>query len=415
MAALACILAAPLPGCQDSDTKPDDGQISGQAPVDTGQDIPGSEPVDGDSGKAGEDSGQDAEEEAVPERKTVTCGVIEDKSGAVKLDGPLSILEDAGYAFGDSVDIRFSNGFSMEDVPYFDGYYVRRGLPVIAAHHRHNHVRVLYQHGDSLWEASGVSDSDTIEVSLHEAGKYAAVMKNLSMEYSDERDDYGSDEEFANFREIRVGNIAEGRLYRSASPVDNRHNRAATASALLEGHGIGFVLDLSDSREEVASDIEENKRDGVDTSAFEALLDNDKVAFANLSTAYTKEKFAKSFAKALRQMSSHDGPYLLHCVEGKDRTGFACLVLESLAGATYQEMLDDYMVTYKNYYGIDKAGEPGRYDAVASIIFDDMAAFLVGNDPDLTSADYAAGARRYLSEVGGMSEEEINGVVSAIS
>jgi len=52
-------------------------------------------------------------------------------------------------------------------------------------------------------------------------------------------------------------------------------------------------------------------------------------------------------------MASADGPYLVHCLEGKDRTGFVCIVLEALMSATYQEIVDDYMLTYNNYYHID--------------------------------------------------------------
>ena len=33
-------------------------------------------------------------------------------------------------------------------------------------------------------------------------------------------------------------------------------------------------------------------------------------------------------------------------------------------GATYDEVVADYMVTYYNYYGVTKEAEPAKYDAI---------------------------------------------------
>ena len=44
--------------------------------------------------------------------------------------------------------------------------------------------------------------------------------KALKLKYSKNREDYPSDEVFANFRNVKVGNIKEGILYRGASPIE---------------------------------------------------------------------------------------------------------------------------------------------------------------------------------------------------
>jgi protein tyrosine/serine phosphatase len=31
--------------------------------------------------------------------------------------------------------------------------------------------------------------------------------------------------------------------------------------------------------------------------------------------------------------------YVVHCIEGKDRTGYVCALLEGLCGATYEEIV----------------------------------------------------------------------------
>lgn len=107
-------------------------------------------------------------------------------------------------------------------------------------------------------------------------------------------------------------------------------------------------------------------------------------------------------------MLTAEGPVYIHCLEGKDRTGFVCVLLEALAGAGYDEMLDDYMKTYENYYGITKTGSPEKYKAVVSLYFDAFAAYLHGTEDldALTSADYSQDAVNYLLDAG-MTADEI--------
>ena len=43
-----------------------------------------------------------------------------------------------------------------------------------------------------------------------------------------------TDEQYANFREVKVGNIGAGKLYRSSSPVNPEINRNSQAAAAAE-------------------------------------------------------------------------------------------------------------------------------------------------------------------------------------
>ena len=49
------------------------------------------------------------------------------------------------------------------------------------------------------------------------------------------------------------------------------------------------------------------------------------------------------FAEGLRFFIANDGPYLIHCNEGQDRTGFSVAILECLMGASEEEVVADYM------------------------------------------------------------------------
>ena len=45
-------------------------------------------------------------------------------------------------------------------------------------------------------------------------------------------------------------------------------------------------------------------------------------------------------------MLTHDGPYLVHCNAGVDRTGFVAASIELLFGASIDEVIYDYLLSY---------------------------------------------------------------------
>ena len=241
------------------------------------------------------------------------------------------------------------------------------------------------------------------------------MQEALSLSYSSERSDYADDKTFANFRELSGGMLKEGLLYRSASPIDDTYNRVTIANGLAKDAGIRFVVDLADSNEEIAGFASDNREMGVDASFFLELNDKGNVVPLNLDADFMSRSCETAITNALRELASHDGPYLIHCLEGKDRTGFACILLESLAGATYDELRRDYMITYANYYGVTEESDHERYDTIVRIKLDDMlAGFTHAKEgDDLKAMDYAEAARAYLRE-GGMTDEEIERLVEVI-
>ena len=75
-------------------------------------------------------------------------------------------------------------------------------------------------------------------------------------------------------------------------------------------------------------------------------------------------------------LSEGETPYLVHCLEGKDRTGFAIMVLKALMGWSATQITDDYMQTYANYYGIEPGTE--KYDLIEEKNIREMLAFMAG-------------------------------------
>lgn len=336
----------------------------------------------------------------------------DEKYDAVFLNVSIEDFLNAGFRFGDSCDVTFSNGLSLEDIPFYNGYYVRSGDPLIVGYPGYKFIAVTCNN-QGLWSRSGLKNGDNATVTLREEGKYLSVQEALSQSYSNDRGEYADDATFANFRPLRGGRIKPGLLYRGASPVDSSKNRAPYANALLAENGIGFILDLADSEEDLAGYVRE---EGFCSDYAKALYDKGCMALLSMSSSYGSDTYKQKLASGLRQMLGAAGKIYVHCLEGKDRTGFVCILLEALSGASYDEMLSDYMITYDNYYHVTQDSAPEKYDAIVDLYFNAFAAYLHGTEDlaALKAADYTQDAENYLLS-GGMTSEEIKALRALIT
>ena len=348
------------------------------------------------------------------EKKATTgeVGVLKDTEfGNVYLDLTIDEFEKKGFAFGDSIDVKFSNGYTLEDIPYYSGYYVPVGAALAVGYPGYPHVMIARNYGSPMWEETGADTDTKVVATVREAGKYAPIQELYSLSYSDVQEEYPSDVAFCNFRTFFGGELSEGRFYRSASPCDNAHLRASAADRLAEQAGIRCVMNLADSPEEM-----ENYRQAGDFASlyYDGLSGAGGVLFLNLNANYRDPRFAATVSRALLAMTEMEGPYLIHCQEGKDRTGFVCSLILALAGATREEIREDYMVTYANYYGITREKTPEKYEAVLTFV-DDFLVFVTDPDKQMVTATLSLeeGARDYL-RYGGLTEEEI-GILNSYS
>ena len=324
-----------------------------------------------------------------------------------------------GFKYGDSVDVEFSNGFKFTDIPYYNGYYTKNGEPLICAYPGYPYIRIGINNGGDLWEKAGLDDSMTVTITLNTAEKYLQMQETMNLSYSDIREEYPSDEVFANFREVTAGDILPGTLYRSASPCDNQHNRAPYVDELAEQAQIGFILDLADNDEKIQKYF---AKDDFHSYYMKSLYDTGKDFPAAVTAAYETAPFRASLAAALTALAHSDGPYLVHCTEGKDRTGFVCVLLEALCGATFEEIRTDYMITYDNYYELNREKDPTKYDFVVENLLSPMMVAIEEERYDLPTmfklfsgvadgtvpeeVDLAQHAANYLTSAG-MTEEDV--------
>ena len=350
------------------------------------------------------------------------AGLIhEPEFGGIYIRATIEEFNALGFAYGDSVDISFSNGYVLKDIPYYNGYYTDNGEPLLIAYPGYDYIKAAINNGDDLWEVAGldgqdlwllagVSGGDTATVTLAARGRYQDVQNARDIHYKDDRTQFPSDEVFANFRAVTVGNIRSGALYRSASPCDNQHSRAPFADALIAAAGVRYVLDLADTPEKVARYLAD---DAYDTPYFRSLYEAGLVDTVGLNMNYGSDAFKAKVAAALTAAAGAEGPWLVHCTEGKDRTGFVCMLLEALCGASYREIVDDYMVTYDNYYKITEASDPARYAVIVDKVLHPMLRALTGTG-DPKTADLAAAAADYL-RAGGMTDRQIGDLIACLT
>ncbi|MCQ2470587.1 MAG: tyrosine-protein phosphatase [Clostridia bacterium] len=313
-------------------------------------------------------------------------------------------FEKAGFKLGDSCDISFENGYTIEDVPFYNGYYVKNNEPVVVAYPGFKNISITYNNV-GICAVAKLTDGDKVTIRLNKQGKYSDIQDTLGQVYSFNYADYDSSEQFCNFRALTGGNLKEDFLFRGASPVDNSRGRAAYTDKLLKDNGITFVVDLADSEE----DMQGYMKDKDFASPYSASLhENNQIALLSMGSGYQSKEYEQKVADGMKAMIQSKGPVYLHCMEGKDRTGFVCFLLEALAGASYEEMRADYMKTYENYYSVSEKQTPEKYNAIAELYFDAFVEFLHGTDnkEELVSADYVQDAKNYLID-GGMSKAEV--------
>ncbi len=335
----------------------------------------------------------------------LTGNIIEiEKYGHVVLDITIEEAAAAGYALGDTVDVVFDNGYTFEDIPYFDGYYVPMGDALLRAYPGDENIAVCINFG-KVNEVAGVGIGDGATITMAEKEGSLVDYELNSLVYSDNRDDYASDEVFANFRAI-----VPGKLYRSASPINNEHGRAAYADAFASEAGINGVLNLADTDEDIDSYI---AGDDFASEYYKSLYDSGKVIALGMPVAFADDSFGDTLAQGLEELSELDPPYLIHCTEGKDRAGFVSALFECLLGFPYEAVVDDFMLSFDNYYGVNEETDARKY----GFIFDNNIAEMLpvitgGEDPE--TADLSAAASAYLIKHG-MSEEALSMLLSKLS
>lgn len=346
-------------------------------------------------------------ETAVP---TIETEVVEiQKYGNLVLGVSAKSLMDQGYEYGDLISVTL-NGETLE-MPFCHDYTDVDNKELVCravtdGSKDDNKVILAINLGDLAtdrgiavksvitedpgfrWDYS-VPTPVKVTLSMKEKGGYKDEYTLHQLPHSNNREDYPNltDEQYANFRNVRTTGMGAGTLYRSSSPIDPELNRNKEADEALNNAGVRTILNLEDT-EQAMKDYE--------GYALTHYSRRDIIPL-NMPLDPTSDEFSAGMAKGIAFLASHEGPYLVHCREGKNRAGFVCAVLECLMGASAEEVVADYMVTFYNYYGVEPGTE--KYDALAKqgVIKNLRAVFGVD---DIYSVNLAESAEKYLLSIG---------------
>ena len=322
-----------------------------------------------------------------------------------------TFIDEMGYAWGDLVKVEFLNhALVLPVVPTYNhvesgeaAVIVKKdedGSPtgnVALAINMGNFaetygIAIKQTDAEGAWwwlAAENVSFPIYVSFSLAEKEGYLAGYLLGELTRSNERDDYSrlSDQQFANFRNLQVGNLPEGVLYRSSSPINPELGRNLYADAALEDAGVTVIMNLADNQE-TAQQYPDFAN---------SYYSNQKVIYLNLGIDFTAEEFEKGLARGLKFFAENKGVYAVHCKEGKDRAGYVSALLACFAGAELEELVADYMVTYANYYGVEEGSEMYNAIAESNIVKTLKTAFEV---EDLENADLKAEVMEYFKKIG---------------
>jgi hypothetical protein len=203
------------------------------------------------------------------------------------------------------------------------------------------------------------------------------------------------DAQTVNFREICMGSIAPGLLYRSSHPIkDNQQEKALSVLAVKAK--IAAVLDLHDTQSEIAIKA-------LFAPWYNKLLQNNMVIALGMDFGHTSANFNRKLKKGLQFIINTEGPWLIHCYAGVDRTGYVSMVLEAFMGATLDEIINDYLLSFSSQY--DSAIFGAVNDADSEIAIKLLSA--MSDSQAINAKNVQHIAETYLRNKIGLSDEEV--------
>jgi hypothetical protein len=242
-------------------------------------------------------------------------------------------------------------------------------------------------------------------VYVRDSGRWeAAVRETAALVKSESRQDYASGGAFANFREITLGDIPARLLYRGSHPALPGNSRFPYAQQLAENARVATVINLADTPEQLASNAE-------NIPWYQNFINRNTILSLAMNSDYTAPEFEARLKSALVFMADHNQPYLIHGIEGRERTGFLAAVIEALMGASAEEIKTDYMLSYVNLYKI--APEAEAYRTISYFAEDMLLRITEGKPP--ASTDLRVEAERYLINRIGLGRDALDSLKGRLS
>lgn len=178
--------------------------------------------------------------------------------------------------------------------------------------------------------------------------------------------------------------VVAGRLFRSANPARITPDGAARLARL----GIATIVDLRGTAERTKSLVDfgtapiairatpVEPKTSIKLREMLALPETGPAQIRDLMIdsyrGYVNEA-ATAFGAAFHAiLAAADGPLLVHCTAGKDRTGFVVAVLQAALGVPHDAIFEDYLATNRHWDRASAAGHvPMESAAVEPVLVAD--------------------------------------------
>ena len=194
---------------------------------------------------------------------------------------------------------------------------------------------------------------------------------------------YCKDNEITNFREICMGNMKKGIIYKGSYPIFKIDTeRDQIYDRLVSEAGINCVINLAGNTTDLEiianlvpwynTLLKENNVIGLDIQ-FEFDFEN----------KFDYEVFNYRLRLGFEFLLNRKGPYLIHCNAGIDRTGFVAAIIALLFGASIEEIIYDYLLSYGKDFA-DAKNDELHYITVRNI-YGQLNAILNGEIEDSTN------------------------------
>jgi len=206
-----------------------------------------------------------------------------------------------------------------------------------------------------------------------------------------------------NFKNTKAGNITEGVLYRSSSPLKGGNNKKIIEALAMEV-GINCVINLDD----VSSVINELSKN---VSWYNKLVEEGNVICLHMTYTIPGIKSNERKLKtALQFLLSHSGPYLIHCFAGVDRTGFVLALLEALMGASLEEICKSYLAAFN--FDSTILSHIEKYSKMKNLL---KQLKTMCHGENITKINIQAATERYLIDNIGLSYDEVLGLKKVLN
>ncbi|WP_081878898.1 tyrosine-protein phosphatase [Photobacterium sanctipauli] len=199
--------------------------------------------------------------------------------------------------------------------------------------------------------------SDSTLAAISRASQHSYQIKSEASHFTDKA-------QLANFRVVTGGEMAVGSMYRSYHPVIASRSahpqlaaierlRQATVRDLIEQAGVRTVINLCDSGDDIsriASDFPPSyyQRCCQQGQVFSVPMAYETVYFmSDRNQPFNDDElgFEDGIRRVISVIAEVEGPYLVHCRLGSDRTGVVSAFLQLLMGSDKAAVEENYLKT----------------------------------------------------------------------